>query len=87
MFTIQAIAEDANAIFILLHGFSTLVSQQRGRLVGLVETYCRMLGMVGLLDNLQLEMIDISTTTLYGQFALSYKNTQSCLDCAKDGCM
>jgi hypothetical protein len=58
MFAIQAIAEEANAIFISCHGFSTLVSQQCGRLVGLVETYCRMLGMVGLLDSSQLEMID-----------------------------
>ncbi|KAH9265975.1 hypothetical protein BASA83_010885 [Batrachochytrium salamandrivorans] len=38
LFAIQAIAEEANAVFVSLQGLSTLVSQQRARLVGLVET-------------------------------------------------
>ncbi|KAH6577118.1 hypothetical protein BASA50_010582 [Batrachochytrium salamandrivorans] len=76
----KAIAEEANAVFISLQGLSTLVSQQRARLVGLVETYCRMSGMVGPLETLQLEMIDSSTTARCGKFALSYENARSCLD-------
>ncbi|KAH6567445.1 hypothetical protein BASA50_003292 [Batrachochytrium salamandrivorans] len=80
LFAIQAIAEEANAVFVSLQGLSTLVSQQRARLVGLVETYCRMSGMVGPLETSQLEMIDSSTTARCGKFALSYENARSCLD-------
>ncbi|KAH9247850.1 hypothetical protein BASA81_014533 [Batrachochytrium salamandrivorans] len=80
LFAIQAIAEEANVVFISLQGLSTLVSQQRARLVGLVETYCRMSGMVGPLETSQLEMIDSSTTARCGKFALSYENARLCLD-------
>ncbi|KAH9244819.1 hypothetical protein BASA81_017759 [Batrachochytrium salamandrivorans] len=80
LFAIQAIAEEANVVFISLQGLSTLVSQQRDRLVGLVETYCRMSGMVGPLETSQLEMIDSSTTARCGKFALSYENARLCLD-------
>ncbi|KAH6570906.1 hypothetical protein BASA60_007513 [Batrachochytrium salamandrivorans] len=80
LFAIQAIAEEASVVFISLQGLSTFVSQQRARLVGLVETYCQMSGMVGPLETSQLEMIDSSTTARCRQFALSYENARSCLD-------
>ncbi|KAH9246800.1 hypothetical protein BASA81_015648 [Batrachochytrium salamandrivorans] len=78
--TTRLLQRKRSVVFISLQGLSTFVSQQRARLVGLVETYCQMSGMVGPLETSQLEMIDSSTTARCRQFALSYENARSCLD-------
>ena len=80
LFALNAFVEEANSVFVSLQGLNTLLSQQRCRLLALVETYCRMSGMKGPLIEEEINQFDPLTTEICGQFALTHRHARACLD-------
>ncbi|KAH6566146.1 hypothetical protein BASA60_009601 [Batrachochytrium salamandrivorans] len=74
-------AYEAKIVFTALQGLTTLLSQQRAKLLGLIDTYCRMTQMVGPLTDEQLAAVDSSTSEICGCFALSHAHARFCLEC------
>lgn len=54
---IQAFASESKIVFTSLQGLTTIVSEQRRRLNGLIDTYCRMSGMEGPISSEQIDEI------------------------------
>jgi hypothetical protein len=54
---VSTFATEAKTVFDSLWGLITLLSQQQKMLSGLLDTYCRMSGMVGPLDREQINAI------------------------------
>ncbi|KAI8895523.1 hypothetical protein BC833DRAFT_567403 [Globomyces pollinis-pini] len=80
LFAVNALAKKAKSVFIELQGLSTLLSQQRAKLVNLIDTYCRMTQMKGPLTFEQLNAIDRSTSEVCGSFVLSHEHAHMFLD-------
>jgi hypothetical protein len=80
LFSVHALARESKAVFRSLQGLTTLVSQQRGKLSGLVDTYCRMTGMTGPLTDNQMSALEASETELSGRFSLTHANTRHFMD-------
>ena len=51
---IQLFAFDSKIVFISLQGLTAIVSEQRRRMSGLIDTYCQMTGMLGPLTTEQI---------------------------------
>ena len=51
---IQLFAFESKIVFISLQGLTTIVSEQRRRMSGLIDTYCQMTGMLGPLTTEQI---------------------------------
>ncbi|KAH6601738.1 hypothetical protein BASA61_001822 [Batrachochytrium salamandrivorans] len=81
LFAVHALAYEAKIVFTALQGLTTLLSQQRAKLLGLIDTYCRMTQMVGPLTDEQLAAVDSSTSEICGCFALSHAHARFCLEC------
>ena len=80
LFAVNAVALEAKAVFTELQGLTTLLSQQRAKLLHLIDTYCRMTQMEGPLTSEQLIAIDRSTSEVCGSFSLSHDHARSSLD-------
>jgi hypothetical protein len=57
-FSVRAAARESKAVFVSLQGLTILVSLQIAKLLGLVDTNCRMTGMTGQLTDIQLSALD-----------------------------
>jgi hypothetical protein len=89
---IVAIVKEANIVFASLQGLTTLLVEQRVRLSHLVATYCRMCRMQGPLSADSMQMVDESTMSSRGAFAVSHTEVRSFVEglgrwilCALDG--
>ena len=78
---LQAFAGEAKVAFTSLQGLSTIVSQQKARLTRLVDTYCRMSGMQGPLEDDQIgDVIAVQPAEHCGAFVITHESVRSCLD-------
>ena len=57
MFVVNALSLEATIVFVSLQGITTLVSEQRQSLDGLIDTCCRMYGIKGPPSTEQLDKI------------------------------
>jgi hypothetical protein len=81
MHAVNAFAVEAHAVLSSLQGLTTLVSQQRRTLMGLIDTYCRMSGMTGPRDQVQIDAIlAAEPAERSGSYVITQKQVRSCLD-------
>lgn len=80
LFAINALAKESSFVFTSLQGLTTQLSQQKGKLTGLVDTLCRMTGMEGPLQEAQLAELDSSEYSICGRFAFSHEAARLCLE-------
>jgi hypothetical protein len=70
---IQVFAFESKIVFISLEGLTTIVSEQRHRMSGLIKTYCQMTGMLGPLTSEQIVSRSAKTpAAVSSSFFLSY---------------
>lgn len=74
MFAVHAFSLEASAVFTSLQGITTLLSEQRQRLEGLVDTYCRMSGMKGPLEPALDAIVMARPAEVCGSFVLSHES-------------
>jgi hypothetical protein len=77
---VHALARESNAVCMSLQGLTTLVSQQRAKLSGLVDTYCRITGMTGPLTDNQMSALEAPEMEVSGRFSLTHANTRHFMD-------
>jgi len=81
MHGVNAFAAAAKAVFISLQGLTTLVLEQRTKLIGLVDLYCEMSGMNGPLDDAQITAImEAEPAETEGSFVISHAQVRTFLD-------
>ncbi|EEC42950.1 predicted protein [Phaeodactylum tricornutum CCAP 1055/1] len=72
---------EAHNVFASLQGLTTLVSQQQKILSGLIDTYCRMSGMAGPLEQEQIDaIISKEPAEGNGSYVITHNQVRSCLD-------
>jgi hypothetical protein len=78
---VNAFAMEAHNVFTLLQGLTTLVSQQQKILSGLIDTYCRMSGMAGPLQQEQIDaIISKEPAERNGIYVITHNQVRLCLD-------
>ncbi|KAH6583989.1 hypothetical protein BASA61_007792 [Batrachochytrium salamandrivorans] len=75
LLSVKAFAQESMLVFTSMQGLTTLLSQQRAKLLGLIDTYCRMTNMTGPHSDEKLASIDHSNAEVYGGFVLTYANS------------
>ncbi|KAH9270731.1 hypothetical protein BASA83_007091 [Batrachochytrium salamandrivorans] len=60
LLSVKAFAQESMLVFTSMQGLTTLLSQQRAKLLGLIDTYCRMTNMTGPHSDEELASIDHS---------------------------
>jgi hypothetical protein len=63
-----------------MQGLTTLLSQQRAKLLGLVDTYCRMTGMTGPHLDEELAIVDHPSAEVCGGSVLTHANALLFID-------
>ena len=80
LFVIRAFAQESMLVFVSLQGLTTLVSQQKATLLGLIDTYCRMTGMTGPHQEDELQNINQAEAEIAGGFVLTHAHARQCID-------
>ncbi|KAH6582639.1 hypothetical protein BASA60_001826 [Batrachochytrium salamandrivorans] len=62
----ESVAQESMLVFTSMQGLTTLLSQQRAKLLGLIDTYCRMTNMTGPHSDEELASIDHSNAEVCG---------------------
>ena len=72
LFAVHAFVDEARRLFVGLQGLTTLLSLQRSRLAGIVNTYFRMSGMSVPLTANEIAAVDTTTAEVHGRYVLTH---------------
>ena len=68
----HAFADEAHRVFVGLQGLTTLLSEQRSRLAGLVNAYCQISNISGPLTANDIASVDTTTAEVHSHYVLTH---------------